>query len=100
MEILGNMQLLSSCSRVLNGYCGCKGSQRYQNWSAMLNLVFVAPKFRLRRVQKRGREKRAKNEKSRFAKNTFLFLRVNELDIILGVNTDRKNRVGKKNNCE
>ena len=38
---------------------------------------------------------RAKNEKSRFAKNTFLFLRVHELDIILGVNTDRKNRVGK-----
>ena len=31
----------------------------------------------------------------RFAKNTFLFLRVHELDIILGVNTDRKNRVEK-----
>ena len=40
-------------------------------------------------------KKIAKNEKSRFAKNTFLFLRVHELDIILGVNTDRKNRVGK-----
>ena len=41
-------------------------------------------------------KKRAKNEKSRFAKNTFFFfLRVHELDIILGVNMDRKNRVGK-----
>ena len=40
-------------------------------------------------------EKRAKNEKSRFEKNTFLFLRVRELDIVLGVNTDRKNHVGK-----
>ena len=40
-------------------------------------------------------KKRAKNEKSLFAKKTFLFLRVQELDIILGVNADRKNRVLK-----
>ena len=59
----------------------------------MLKLIFVARKFRLRRFQKRG--KREKNEKLRFAKNIFLFLRVHELDIILRVNTDRKNRVGK-----
>ena len=36
-----------------------------------------------------------KNEKSRFAKNTFLFLLVHELDIILGINMDRKNSLGK-----
>ena len=60
----------------------------------MLKLVFVAPKFRLRRVQK-NIKKGARNEKSRFAKNTFLFLGVHELDDILGVNTYRKNRVGK-----
>ena len=59
----------------------------------MLKLVFVAPKFRLRRVKKGG--KRAKNEKLRFAKITIFSLRVHELDIVLGVNTDRKNRVGK-----
>ena len=40
-------------------------------------------------------EKRAKNEKLRFAKITIFCLRVHELDIVLGVNTDRKNRVGK-----
>ena len=50
----------------------------------MLQLIFVAPKFRLRRVKK----KRAKNEKLRFAKNTFLFYRVHELEMVLEVNTD------------
>ena len=60
----------------------------------MLKLPLVATKFRLRRVKKKG-EKRAKNEKLRFAKITIFFLRVHELDIVLGVNTDRKNRVGK-----
>ena len=39
-----------------------------------LNSLFLAPKFRLRRVQKTG--KKAKNEKWRFAKKNFLFLRV------------------------
>ena len=52
----------------------------------MLKLVFVAPKFRLRRVQKRGKkEQKLKN----------CGLSVHELDIVLGVNTDRKNRMGK-----
>ena len=59
----------------------------------MLKLILVAPKFRLRRVKKRG--KTSKNEELRFAKITIFFLRVHELDIVLGVNTDRKNRVGK-----
>ena len=69
MEILGNMQILSSCSRVLtslrcqDGYCGCEGSQRYHYWRcAMLKLIFVEPKFRLRRVQKNGKkEQKMKN---------------------------------------
>ena len=102
MEIFGNMQVLPFLSCVLtslryqNGYCGCRGSQRYHyGRCAMLKLIFVAPKFRLRRVKKR-REKRAKNEKLRFAKITiFFFLRVHELDIVLGVNRDRKNLVEK-----
>ena len=52
----------------------------------MLQLIFVGPKFRLPRVQKKGK-KGQKNEKLRFAKNIFLFLRVHELEIVLGVNT-------------
>ena len=69
MEILGNMQLLSSCSRVLtslryqNEYCGGKGSQRYHyGMFAVHKLPFVATKFRLRRVQKNGKkEQKMKN---------------------------------------
>ena len=60
----------------------------------MLKLIFVAPKFRLRRVQKRGK-KEQKMKTRVLQKKTFLFLHVHELDIVLGVNTDRKNRVGK-----
>ena len=41
------------------------------------------------------RAKRAKNEKLRFAQKTIFFLRVHELDIILGINTDQKSCVGK-----
>ena len=58
-----------------------------------LKLIFVAPKFRLSRVQ--NGEKRAKNEKLHFAKKNFSFLRVYELDIGLGVNTDRKKKCGE-----
>ena len=57
----------------------------------MVKLVFVAPKSRL--VQKNG--KKEQKMKNRVLQKTLLFLRVLELDIILGVNTDRKNRVGK-----
>ena len=101
MEILGNMQLLSSCSRVLtsyayqNGYCECRESQQYHyGRCAMLKLVFVSTQIQTASSSKIWK-KRAKNEKSRFAKNTFLFQRVHELDIVLRVNTDRKNRLGK-----
>ena len=38
----------------------------------MFKLIFVAPKFRLRRVKKKG-QKREKNEKLRFAKK-YLFI--------------------------
>ena len=55
----------------------------------MLKLIFVAPKFRLRRVKK-IEKKRAKNGKLRLAKNNFLFYRVHELEMVLGVNMDRK----------
>ena len=79
MGILGNMKVLPFLSCVLtslryqNGYYGCGGSQRYHyGRCAMLKLIFVAPKFRLRRVKKNG-EKRAKNEKLRFAKITIFF---------------------------
>ena len=100
MGILGNMQVLSFLSRILtlltyqNGYYECDGSQRYHyGRRAMLKLVFVAPKFRLRRVKKKG--KLIKNEKNAFCKKKLLFLRVHELGIVLGVNMDRKNHVGK-----
>ena len=100
MEIFGNMQVLPFLSCVLtslryqDGYWECRGSQRYHygRW-AMLELIFVRPKFRLRRVKKRG--KKSKKWKMAFCKNNYLFLRVHELDIVLGVNTDRKTRVGK-----
>ena len=70
MGILGNMQLLmSSCTRVLksytyhNGYCVCGGSQRYHyEMCAVLKLIFIAPKFKLCRVRKRGKkEQKMKN---------------------------------------
>ena len=88
------MQIPSFLSRILtsyytyqNGYCECGGSQRYHyEMFAVHKLPFVAPKFRLRRVQKNGK-KEQKNEKSRFAKNTFLFYRVHELQMVLGFST-------------
>ena len=43
---------------------------------------------------KKGK-KEQKIKKWNFAKKTFSFLRVYELDIVLGVNADRKNRMGK-----
>ena len=56
-----------------NGYCEYGESQRYHCGTfAVDKLPFVAPKFRLRRVQKKGK-KEQNNLKSRFAKNTFLF---------------------------
>ena len=69
MGILGNVKVLSSCSRVLislsyqNGCCGCEGSQpQHYRRHAVLKLIFVVPKFRLGRVQKRGKkEKKIKN---------------------------------------
>ena len=58
----------------------------------MLKLNFVAPKFRLRRVQKRGgKEQKMKN--CVLQDKLFFFSRVHEFDIILGVNTDQKNHV-------
>ena len=77
MRILAIMLILSFLSRILtslgyqNGYCGCGcgGSQLYHyEGFAMLKLIFVAPKFRLRRVKKK-KQKVAQNEKLRFAKN-------------------------------
>ena len=92
MRILGNIQLLPSCSRVptsltnQNAYCGCGASQCYHcGMFAMHKVPFVAAKFRLRRIKKKWK-KRAKNEKLRFAKNSILFLRVHELEMVLGVN--------------
>ena len=57
-----------------------------------LNSVLLATKFRLRRVKKKGK-KRAKNEKLRFAKKTFLVLRVYELGISSG------DQYGSKKSC-
>ena len=81
MEILGNMQLLSSCSHVLmsyayqNGYCECRESQRYHyGRCAMLKLVFVAPNFRLRLVQKNG--KKEQKMKSRVSQKTLFYFSV------------------------
>ena len=61
--ILGNMKVLSFHCHVLtlleyqNRYCGCVRSQPYQyGRCAILKLLFVAPKFRLRRVKKRGKK--------------------------------------------
>ena len=89
MGILGNIKVLSFLSCVLtslryqNGYYGCGGSHPYHyGRCAMLKLIFVAPKFRLRRVQKRGK-------KEQKMKNCVL-----QKNAVLG-NTDRKIRVGK-----
>ena len=81
--------------RYQDGYCGCGGSQRYYFRRCAVKLHFIAPKFGLHPVKKK-----VKNEKLRFTKNIFLFLRVHELGIVLWVNTDQKkktdrNRVGK-----
>ena len=54
-----------------------------------LNFLSYHPNSDCIELKKRG--KKSKNEKLRFAKKFFLFLRVYELDIVLGVNTDRKN---------
>ena len=75
MGILWNMQLLSSCSRVLtslryqDGYYGCRGS--HYGRCAMLKLVFVAPKYRLRRVQKY--EKKEQKMKNRVLQKTLFY---------------------------
>ena len=69
MGILGNMKVLSFHCHVLtllkyqNRYCGCARSQQYHyGRCAMLKLPLVAPKFRLRRVKKRGKkEQKMKN---------------------------------------
>ena len=97
MGILGNMKGLSFLSRVetshgyQNRYFECGGSQRYHyGMCAMLELISVVPKFRLRRVQKKG--KRAKSKKLCFAKKNFFFLRVHKVEIVRGVNTVQKNR--------
>ena len=70
MEILGNVQLLSSCNRVLtslryqDGYCGYGGSWRYHyGMFAVHKLPFVAPKFRLR-SKKWKKEQKMKNRGS------------------------------------
>ena len=59
MGIFGNMKIPPFLSRVLtslkyqDGHCGCRRSQLYHyRRFAMLKIVFVAPKFRLRRVKK------------------------------------------------
>ena len=81
MVIIWSMQLLSSCSRVLtsltyqNGYCECGESQRYHcGRCAMLKLVFVAPKFRLRQVQKNG--KKEQKMKNRVLQKTLFYFSV------------------------
>ena len=61
----------------------------------MLKLPLVAPKFRLRRVKIKREKKEQKMKNCVLKNNYFVFLRVRELDIVLGVNTDRKSRVGK-----
>ena len=78
MGILGNMKVLSFHSHVLtllkyqNRYFGYGRSQRYHYGRyAMLKLPLVAPKFRLRRVKKRG--KKSKKWKIAFCKNNFFF---------------------------
>ena len=85
MGLFGNRQVLCILSRVLTSFM-------YQN--GYFKRIVVVPKFRLYWVQKRGK-KEQKMKKMRFAKKTFLVLRVRELGIVLGVNTDRKNRVRK-----
>ena len=61
-----------STLRYQNGYCGCGGNQRYHfGRCAMLKLVFVAPRFRLRQVQKNG--KKEQNMKNRVLKNELFY---------------------------
>ena len=66
MGILGNMQLLSSCSRVYVSewvlWLWRKPTVYHYGRCAMLKLIFLAPKFRQRRVQKRAKKvKKMKN---------------------------------------
>ena len=60
--------------RIRMGTAGVKEANCFITYGrfAMLKLPFVAPKLRLRRVQKKWK-KRAKNEKLRFAKKKFYF---------------------------
>ena len=67
----GNTHVLTSL-RCQNGYCECGESQRYHyGRCAMLKLIFVAPKFRLRRVRKRG--KKSKKWKIAFCKKKVFY---------------------------
>ena len=60
----------------------------------MLKLIFVALKLRLRRVRKKGKkEKKMKN--CVLQKKTFLFLHVNELDIV----NSSGGQCGSKKSC-
>ena len=63
------------------------GRQRYHfGGCAVLKLVFLASKFRLRRIQKKGTKgKEMKN--CVLQKILFLFYLVPKLKIVLGVNT-------------
>ena len=43
--------------RYQNSYCGYRGSQKYHYGRyAVLKLIFIAPKFSLRRVKKKGKK--------------------------------------------
>ena len=60
---MGILQVLHFLSHVLTslryegGYNECGESQRYHyGRCAVLKLVFLAPKFRLRRLQKKGKK--------------------------------------------
>ena len=78
-----------------NGYRACGGSQRYHYGRyAVHKYLFVALKLGLRRNQKKGKTER-KIKNCVLQKKTILFLCVYELDIVLGVNTEPKNSVGK-----
>ena len=76
MKILGNMQLLSSCSRVLisltNQNLGVgEANDTIMGGVQCLNSLLLHPNSDC--VEFKKMEKRAKNENSRFAKNTFAF---------------------------
>ena len=81
MRILGNMKVLSVLSHVLTsltyqgGYCRCKESQLYHYGRfAMLKFRFLAPKFRLRQVQKNEKKrKRERKMKNRVLQKTLFY---------------------------